>query len=87
MYRNPPYQGYFPSGTCFLIVQKAGEDTPSRVRPPAGSFLLVQKGTKDTLRGQSAGSASSAKSTLSLTGGFPPKNPLFTGDALYESLL
>ena len=58
-----------------MPVLRTGRGAPCRGR----YFLLVQKVTKDTLRGQSAGSASGAKGAPSLTGGFPPKNPLLRG--------
>ena len=43
-------------------------------------FLLVQKVTKDTLRRRPAGSTSSAKGALSLTGRASPRDPPFTGE-------
>ena len=47
--------------------------------PPAGSFLPVQKGTKDTLRGRPPVRLRPALRAL-LTGGPPPENPLIAGD-------
>ena len=51
----------------------------TRFRLRASFFLLVQKETKDTLRGSASGSASAPKGGALLTVGPPPKDPRFTG--------
>ena len=68
---------------CRFPHRRAG-NAPLMVRPQfrlrASFFLLVQKETKDTLRGSASGSVSAPKGGALLTVGPPPKNPRFTGE-------